>query len=212
MAWKIVAGFFESIENMSSDVDSSDAKVKSKSKSRRGRIKRAIAGAAPQIAGALGGPLAGVAVSALAKAIFGTEDVSEADLEIALTNATPDQLLALKRAENEFRIAIRDAYIEEQRIHASDRDSARRRQHMMNDWAPSVLGVLIIFGFFIVLAAMLSQRLPDGAETEFSIMLGALATMTAAVVNYFFGSSAGSKEKTRLLTPVERQDSENSPH
>ena len=30
-------------------------------------------------------------------------------------------------------------------------------------------------------------------------MLGALATMTAAVVNYFFGSSAGSREKTRLI-------------
>jgi hypothetical protein len=35
-------------------------------------------------------------------------------------------------------------------------------------------------------------------------MLGALATMTAAVVNYFFGSSAGSREKTRLLGEAKR--------
>ncbi len=171
-----------------------------KPKNRRGRIRRAIAGAAPQIAGALGGPLAGAAVGALARAIFGEEGASEAEIEAALRDATPEQMLAIRRADNEFRIALRRAAVEEARIHAGDRDSARRRQEAMNDWAPSVLGVLIIFGFFVVLAAMLTQRLPEGAETEFSIMLGALATMTAAVVNYFFGSSVGSREKTRLMT------------
>ncbi len=173
-----------------------------KSRARRGRIGRAIAGAAPKLANALGGPLAGAAVSALAKAIFGTETVSEEELEAALATASPEQLIALKKADHDFRVALRMAAVEEERVHASDRDSARRRQQLMDDWAPSVLGVLIILGFFIVLAAMLTQRLPDGAETEFSIMLGALATMTAAVVNYFFGSSAGSREKTRLLSPA----------
>ncbi|MEL7489669.1 MAG: hypothetical protein AAGJ73_03035 [Pseudomonadota bacterium] len=173
-----------------------------KSRARRGRIGRAIAGAAPKLANALGGPLAGAAVSALARAIFGTETVSEEELEAALATASPEQLIALKKADYDFRVALRMAAVEEERVHASDRDSARRRQQLMDDWAPSVLGVLIIFGFFIVLAAMLTQRLPDGAETEFSIMLGALATMTAAVVNYFFGSSAGSREKTRLLSPA----------
>ena len=172
---------------------------------RRGRIKRAIAGAAPKLAHALGGPLAGAAVDALSKAIFGTEDVSEADLETALASATPDQLLSIKRAEHEFQIALRQAAVEEERIHAGDRDSARRRQQMMDDWTPSILGALIIAGFFCVLGAMLARAIPAGAETEFSIMLGALATMTAAVVNYFFGSSAGSKEKTRLMHPLRPQ-------
>ena len=46
---------------------------------------------------------------------------------------------------------------------------------------------------------MLLRQLPVEAETEFSIMLGALATMTAAVVNYYFGSSAESAEKTRAM-------------
>ena len=76
----------------------------------------------------------------------------------------------------------------------------------MRDWTPSVLGALIIFGFFLTLAVMVARKLPAGAETEFSIMLGALATMTAAVVNYFFGSSAGSREKTMLLTGVKKAE------
>jgi len=174
-----------------------------KSTRRRGRIKRAIAGAAPKLAHALGGPLAGAAVGALSKAIFGTEDVSEDDLEAALASATPEQLLAIKRADQEFQIALRETAVEEERVHAGDRDSARRRQQLMDDWTPSILGALIISGFFCVLGAMLARAIPAGAETEFSIMLGALATMTAAVVNYFFGSSAGSKEKTRMMNPLQ---------
>jgi hypothetical protein len=168
-------------------------------KAARGKIKRAIANAAPQLASALGGPLAGAAVAALSKAIFGEEGASEEAIDAALQNAAPEQIVALKRAEAEFQIALRNAAVEEARIDAGDRASARARQQAMSDWTPSVIGACIILGFFIVLAAMVAGRLPSGAETEFSIMLGALATMIAAVVNYFFGSSAGSKEKTRLM-------------
>lgn len=172
----------------------------------RGRLKRAVAGAAPKIAEQLGGPLAGAAVEALARAIFGKEDVPERDLADALANASPDQLIAIKRAETEFRLALRQAAIDESRIDAGDRASARERQQKMRDWTPSILGALIIAGFFLTLAVMVARKLPAGAETEFSIMLGALATMTAAVVNYFFGSSAGSREKTLLLTGVKKAE------
>ncbi|MEM9840896.1 MAG: hypothetical protein AAF830_17325, partial [Pseudomonadota bacterium] len=61
------------------------------------------------------------------------------------------------------------------------------------------LAAAVVVGFFGVLATMLAVDVPTGAETEFSIMLGALATMAASVMNYYFGSSAGSKEKTLLL-------------
>jgi len=165
----------------------------------RGKIKRAIASAAPKLAQALGGPLAGAAVAQISKAIFGAPDADEELLSEALANASPDQLIALKAAEQEFQIALRQARVEEQRIDAGDRASARARQVELNDWAPTALGALIVTGFFVVLGVMVARRLPAGTETEFSIMLGALATMTAAVVNYYFGSSAGSKEKTRMM-------------
>ena len=168
---------------------------------RRGRIKRATARIAPQIAHALGGPLAGAAVGALSRALFGSEHASETDVADALERASPAQVIAIKQAELDFQQAVQALAVEEARIHAGDRDSARQRQQAMDDWTPSVLGALIITGFFVVLAAMLTRQIPQGAETEFSILLGALATMTAAVVNYFFGSSAGSKEKTRMMYP-----------
>ncbi len=165
----------------------------------RGKLKQIIAGAAPQLAHALGGPLAGAAVAQISRAIFGAPDADEEALAETLVAASPEHLVALKRAEHEFQIALRETQLEELRIDADDRANARGRQIALDDWTPSALGALIIFGFFIVLGAMVARRLPPGTETEFSIMLGALATMTAAVVNYFFGSSAGSKEKTRLM-------------
>jgi hypothetical protein len=171
-----------------------DAKIKT-----RGKIKRAIAGAAPELARALGGPLAGAAVEQISRAIFGAPDKKEELLSTALAKASPEQWLALQKAEREFVIALREANVKEQRINADDRANARARQVTINDRTPMVLGALIVLGFFTVLGAMVVRKLPVGAETEFSIMLGALATMTAAVVNYFFGSSAGSKEKTWLM-------------
>lgn len=165
----------------------------------RGKLKRAIAGVAPGLARALGGPLAGAAVEKLSRAIFGDIAVDEDVLADALASSSPETLVALKKAEQEFQIALRQAGVEELRIEAGDRANARDRQIKMNDWTPSVLGALVILGFFVVLGSMVAKKLPAGAETEFSIMLGALATMTAAVVNYFFGSSAGSREKTRLI-------------
>ncbi len=177
----------------------SDKRRTSEKKLRRGRIRRVIANTAPGLASALGGPFAAVAIGAVSKALFGREGVGDDELEAALLGARPDQLLALKKADHDFKIALRAAANDEARISAQDRANARARQQAMGDRTPAILGGIIIAGFFVVLAAMVTRRLPPGAETEFSIMLGALATMTAAVVNYFFGSSAGSKVKTELL-------------
>ncbi|MEM8770603.1 MAG: hypothetical protein AAGD92_03030 [Pseudomonadota bacterium] len=183
----------------------------SEQKKKRSGLKKIIAGVAPQLAHALGGPFAGAAVTQISRAIFGAADVDENGLAEALTHATPEQWLALKKAEQEFQIALRDVQLEEQRVAAEDRANARARQVAFKDWTPSILGALIIVGFFVVLGVMVARRLPAGAETEFSIMLGALATMTAAVVNYFFGSSAGSKEKTRLIAFQPNLDKDASP-
>jgi hypothetical protein len=170
-----------------------------KKSSVRGRLKRIVATTAPALAEALGGPLAGKAIGKISRAIFGRDDADESAIEEALKSASPEQFLALKRAEAEFATAMRNAEVEEERIAAADRASARARQTALDDRTPAALGGLIVAGFFLVLAVMVARRLPEGAETEFSIMLGALATMTAAVVNYYFGSSAGSREKTRML-------------
>ena len=69
----------------------------------KGRIKRAIAGVAPSLATALGGPLAGAAVGQLSRLIFGDESVDEETLSQALEQANPETLLAIKKAEQDWK-------------------------------------------------------------------------------------------------------------
>lgn len=187
------------------------AKVKSNSGQRKNKIKVLLGGIAPQLAHALGGPLAGAAVERISRALFGSADASEEAIDAALTAASPDQILALRQADLDFQRLLQETSLEQLRVAAADRANARQHQQVMQDWTPSVIGALVIFGFFIVLGVMVARRLPEGAETEFSIMLGALATMTAAVVNYFFGSSAGSKDKTKLMSLMRRDKRTDDP-
>ncbi len=165
----------------------------------RSKLGRALRDVAPTLAGAFGGPLAGAATETVSRAIFGDSHGDEAALETAVLAGAPETLAALRQAEVEFRKAVLSVVIEEQKLANEDRANARARQIAVRDITPTLLGLSVIAGFFFVLAVMLWRELPAQAETEFSIMLGALATMTAAVVNYFFGSSVGSREKTKIM-------------
>ena len=179
---------------------------KRKKLTRRERIGRAIARTAPQLAEALGGPLAGAAIGAIADAIIGDSTADESLVEQAILAAHPETLLKLRQADYDFHKAILASQTTAERIAMEDRASARARETALKDNAPTMIGTAVILGFFTVLGVMIFVDLPAGAQNEFAILLGALATMTAAVVNYFFGSSAGSKEKTQLLARQQRSN------
>lgn len=67
------------------------------------KIAAAVAGAAPGLATALGGPLAGQAVRAVSRALLGREDATELELDAITASMSPDALLQLRRADNEFK-------------------------------------------------------------------------------------------------------------
>lgn len=147
----------------------------------------------------LGGPLAGLAAEKASAILLGKEVAEQAELERALATASPSMLMQLKEAGLALQRSLIEAGVEEERIAALDRQNARSREIALKDHIPGFLAVTVVAGFFAVLAVMLLRQVPEGTETEFSIMLGALAAMAAAVMNYYFGSSASSREKTRML-------------
>lgn len=161
---------------------------------------------APSIASAVGGPLAGMATRAISDALLGKPDGTEQELEKAVASATPEQLLALKKAEQEFAVKMRELDIDLERISNEDRDSARSREVSLRDWTPRVLAGLITVGYFGVLFWMLRFGLPNtGSSEALLVMLGALGTAWGGVVAYYFGSSAGSKEKTEAMNRMVRK-------
>lgn len=161
--------------------------------------KSIVGTVAPTLATALGGPLAGTAIKAISNAVLGRDDASEDEVAEAMKKADPETLLKLKKADQQFKVEMRKLGVRVEEIHAGDRHSARQRQTKMRDWSPSILGSLIILGFFGVLAAMMAFEMPATSKDVLQIMLGALGTMSASVVAYFFGSSAGSARKNELF-------------
>ena len=155
---------------------------------------------APSIATALGGPLAGVAVRTLSNALFGHEDASEQQVSEALSNATPDQLAAIKKIDADFKVQMKSLDIDLERIAAGDRDSARQMQMSTKDSTPKILAYFITFGFFGALVWILVFGIPKTGTEVILMMLGSLSTSWTGVVQFYYGSSAGSKAKTDALS------------
>lgn len=159
---------------------------------------------APAIATALGGPLAGLAVKAIGS-IFGLGDTAtDQQMSAAVIGATPDQLLALKKADQDFTLHMRALDIDLEKIAASDRDSARNREIQTHDWVPAILAILTVSGFFVILTVMawgLVAQTVTKSEA-FLIMLGALIAMSKDIYQYYFGSSASSARKDTTISKM----------
>jgi len=169
------------------------------------KIGGLLAQVAPTVATALGGPLAGLAVKTLSEALFGHQDGSESDVSAALMNATPEQLQKLKEIDASFKTRMKELDIDLEKISAGDRDSARNMQIHTNDWIPRVLAIMITIGFFGILVWMLLKGMPPTGTEALLMMLGALGTAWTGVVNFYYGSSAGSKAKTDQLADMKEK-------
>jgi hypothetical protein len=169
------------------------------------KIGGLLAQVAPTVATALGGPLAGLAVKTLSEAMFGHQDGSESDVSAALMNATPEQLQKLKEIDASFKARMKELDIDLERIAAGDRDSARNMQMHTNDWIPRAMAIMVTFGFFGILAWLLIKGVPPSGSETLIYMLGALGTAWTGIVQFYFGSSAGSKAKTDALVQGEKK-------
>lgn len=160
--------------------------------------KSLVGSVAPTIATALGGPMAGMAVKALGSALLGDETASEKDVVAALAGATPDDLLKLKQADQAFESKMAELGVDLERIAANDRASARNMQATTKAWIVPTLAGLTVAGFFGVVGWVLSGKV-SLESTLLGFVLGQVSAKAEQVYNFYFGSSAGSKEKTQHL-------------
>lgn len=164
---------------------------------------------APTIATAAGGPLIGGAVAMLEN-VFGLTPKPDAaisdrqnDIAAAIAGATPDQLLAMKKADQDYAVQMASLGFKNVESLAAlavqDRESARQMQVSTKSVTAPLLAWVVTVGFFGVLVIMMFAQLPDKMHDAFMLLLGSLATAWTGVMAYYFGSSAGSERKTELL-------------
>ena len=161
--------------------------------------KSIVGTVAPTLATALGGPLAGLATQFIG-GLFGLGDgVNESDVMSAVKGATPEDLLKLKNADNDFKLKIAALGIDLEKIAADDRNSARRRQVDMNDWTPSVLAVVILCAWAWLNFYIFTTDIPAANKDFIMRTLGTVDAVVMGVVYFFFGSSAGSAKMKDIM-------------
>lgn len=168
-------------------------------------LKAVLGTVAPWMATAIGGPMAGQAVATIANSLGLKADAKVEDVEQALAEGklTGDQLVALKKADQDFQAQMESLGFDNiqklEQLASQDRANARQREINVKDVTPRLLAAGITGGFFGVLLFMMLKPIPPETHDVLMVMIGSLGTAWTAVVAYYFGSSAGSAEKTQLL-------------
>ncbi len=157
--------------------------------------KKTLAAVAPILATALGGPFAGSAVNVIGKALLGrdgsftTEMISQ-----AVISATPEQLQALNNADNDFKAKMKGLNVE-------DRKSARGFAINTTILPQVVLSVIYTIGYFGLIYNLMTGEIviPEDIIMMVMPLIGIMTGAQTQILNFWFGSSSGSKEKTQKL-------------
>lgn len=158
-----------------------------------------LAQVAPGIATAFGGPLAGMAVSVVGKAL-GLGNATQEDIQNIVVGSKPEDLLKLKQAENDFQIALKQLDVKLEEIEVQDRVSARSI-FGQGKIIISVLAGLIMGSFLYMVWYMITNERTIAPENALVVgtLIGYVSSKADQVVAYFFGSSHGSTQKNDVL-------------
>ena len=152
---------------------------------------------APTIATAMGGPLAGMAVSAISKAIG--VDPDKVGALISSNKLSAEQIAQVKIAEIELQKQAQQLGLNFEKLEVEDRKSARDMQSKTRSLMPPILAGTVTIGFFGIMVMMFIGKV-DSSNPAILMMLGSLGTAWTGIIAYYFGSSAGSQAKTDLLS------------
>ena len=150
---------------------------------------------APTIASCLGGPLAGLAVEAVSKAIG--VDPSAVQDTINSGKLSAEQIASIQAAEIQLKAKAQEMSLDFEQLAVEDRKSAREMQTTTRSWIPPVLAVGVTGGFFGILFGLMYGQIQHAPQID--IMLGSLGTAWTGIIGFYFGSSASSQNKDTLL-------------
>lgn len=167
-----------------------------------------IAKSAPMLGGIIGGPAGGAiggVVSMVASALgLESENPTPEEVNMAI-GRDPGALLKLKELEMRNKETLERIILERDLAYLADRQDARRRQTEhekatgKTDMNLYFLAWLVIICFFSLVGVLMFITLPEMNIGPVNQLFGAMATGFGMVLQYFFGSSKSSSDKTKAL-------------
>lgn len=173
----------------------------------------------PGLAAALGGPGAGIALAALGRSLLQDAQATADEVLAAVKGGDAAAQNAVVAAEQMCQLRLREsgsglaalapdvakalisASVETAHQGFADTRDARARQLATQDRANEVLAYAVSAGFFLLLIVLLffgDKVAPTFKELLYTL-LGVVGTGWANIIGFYFGSSAGSAQKTQAM-------------
>jgi len=150
-----------------------------------GLIKNVIGAVAPTLGTALGGPMGGMAAKMIAD-VLGVPNNSKS-IEKAMAEATPEQMLELKKVEQDFEVKMKELEVDVFALETADIQDARGK--FSKDWTARIIGVLVVGGFMGYIFLVTLQPPEQNSEALINLVLGYLGGLASAIISFYFGAS-----------------------
>lgn len=153
---------------------------------------------APDIVGAVlsgGSTLPATALRIASKELLGYETEDKDVIEKAVNDATPEQLIAMKQADINFKVEKHRLDNEDAANQRADTQNARKMHK--HHWMPSALCCVLTLGLIAFTIMLFYTNIPEANEQLLNILFGSYLTAWLSSVNYWVSSTRSSAEKTR---------------
>lgn len=172
-------------------------------------VGQAVKKYAPVLGSVIGGPTGGAIGSAISMVAgaFGIEDEQPTPEQIyQAVQADPEASIKLRKIELDHKVELQKLALEADRMRIADIANARAREQAVvkatgkKDINLYLLAWVVVSGFFGLVALMIFRPLPENSSQVIFMLFGGLVSGFTAVLQYFFGSSKSSADKTKLIS------------
>ena len=151
----------------------------------KGILKNLVGAVAPTIGTALGGPMGNMAMGKIAE-VLGVSN-NQKSIQQAMQNATPEQMLELKKAEQEFEVQMKELEVDVFKLETQDKQNARGM--FSKDWTARIIALVTIGGFLGYIFLVTLQPPEQNSEALINLVLGYLGGLASAIISFYFGAS-----------------------
>ena len=153
-------------------------------------LKNIVGAVAPTLGTAIAGPMGNMALGKIAEVLGCPAD--HKSVEKAVQNATPEQMLELKKAEQAFEVQMKELDVDVFKLETQDKQDARSKFN--KDWTARIMGIATVGGFLGYIFLVAFQPPEQNSEALINLVLGYLGGLASAVISFYFGASNSTKD------------------
>lgn len=153
-------------------------------------LGKTIAGYAPLLGGAIGGP-AGASIGSIVASVFNVSN--EPDAILAAIKADPEAAAKLRIAELENKTELQKIAVELAKYEIADKQNARKENK--HSKVPAILSGVLSAVIIGIIYMLFYTVVPDGSKDVLFMLLGVVVKEWGGAMQYWFGTTRSSANK-----------------